>query len=173
MSGPVSKNDAPDIRLETDAAPGPVLAISPSREAKVGTSTVRRALPQRHRRTVGPWCFADHFGPTGPDHGLSIGPHPHNGLHTVVWQQQLDGIDVHQAVFISHTTERGELVRISSQFVADPTHPSLHFHRLAVAAQLWSVRVTRDYRAVGLVQGATITWFWIGDHKAFDRTFPS
>ena len=42
MSGPVSKNDAPDIRLETDAAPGPVLAISPSREAKVGTSTVRR-----------------------------------------------------------------------------------------------------------------------------------
>jgi len=58
------------------------------------------------------------------------------------------------------------------QFVADPTHPSLHFHRLALAAQLWSVRVTRDYRAVGLVQGNTITWFWIGNHKAFDRTFP-
>ncbi len=58
------------------------------------------------------------------------------------------------------------------QFVADPTHPSLHFQRLAVSAQLWSVRITRDYRAVGLVQGTTITWFWIGDHKAFDRAFP-
>jgi hypothetical protein len=58
------------------------------------------------------------------------------------------------------------------QFLADPTHPSLHFHRLAVAPQLWSVRITRDYRAVGLIQGATITWFWIGDHRAFDRMFP-
>ena len=23
---------------------------------------VRRALPTRHRRMVGPWCFLDHFG---------------------------------------------------------------------------------------------------------------
>jgi hypothetical protein len=58
------------------------------------------------------------------------------------------------------------------QFRTDPAHPSLHFHRLATAPQLWSVRITRDYRAVGLVQGSTITWFWIGDHKAFDRDFP-
>ena len=58
------------------------------------------------------------------------------------------------------------------QFLSDPTRPSLHFHRLAVSAQLWSVRVTRDYRAVGLVQGNSITWFWIGDHGAFERTFP-
>ena len=58
------------------------------------------------------------------------------------------------------------------QFLVNPTHPSLHFHRLAVDARLWSVRITRDYRAVGLVQGTTITWFWIGDHKRFDQTFP-
>jgi redox-sensitive bicupin YhaK (pirin superfamily) len=70
-----------------------VLEISPSRAATVGTSTVFRALPQRHRRTVGAWCFADHFGPTGPGDGLSIGPHPHNGLHTVTWL--LEGELVH------------------------------------------------------------------------------
>jgi hypothetical protein len=58
------------------------------------------------------------------------------------------------------------------QFIADPTHPSLHFHRLDVDPQLWSVRITRNHRAVGIVQGDTVTWFWIGDHKAFDRTFP-
>ena len=57
------------------------------------------------------------------------------------------------------------------QFLADPAHPGLHFHRLATAPQLWSVRITRGYRAVGLVRGATITWFWIGDHEAFDREF--
>jgi redox-sensitive bicupin YhaK (pirin superfamily) len=64
---------------------GPVVEISPSREATVGTTTVRRALPQRPRRTVGAWCFADHFGPTGADHGIAIGPHPHTGLQTVTW----------------------------------------------------------------------------------------
>jgi len=58
------------------------------------------------------------------------------------------------------------------QFLADPTHPSLQFHRLAVNAELWSVRITRDYRAVGLQKGSTITWFWIGNHRAFDRAFP-
>jgi len=57
-------------------------------------------------------------------------------------------------------------------FVANPAHPSLRFHRLTGYAELWSARITRDYRAVGLVHGDTITWFWIGDHKAFDQTFP-
>ncbi len=58
------------------------------------------------------------------------------------------------------------------RFEANPAHPSLHFHRLAVDSELWSVRVSRDYRAVGLVTGNTITWFWIGNHEEFDRTFP-
>src|SRR5438093_5547097 len=43
----------------------------------------------------------------------------HNGLRTVVWEQQLDGIAVFEGVFISHTSRRGELVSISSQFVQD------------------------------------------------------
>ena len=57
---------------------------------------MRRALPQRQRRTVGAWCFADHFGPdpdgrSGPP---AIGPHPHCGLHTVTWL--LEGELVHR-----------------------------------------------------------------------------
>ena len=59
------------------------------------------------------------------------------------------------------------------RFRANPAHPSLHFHRLASYPDLWSVRVTRDYRAVGLVEGNAITWFWIGNHKAFDLEFPT
>ena len=45
------------------------------------------ATPQRHRRTVGPWCFEDHMGPTEvtPTRGLDVGPHPHIGLQTVTW----------------------------------------------------------------------------------------
>src|SRR3954464_12650000 len=85
MSGPVSNKDAPETTDAPSPPPSPVVEISPGREATVGTTTVRRALPQRSRRTVGPWCFADHFGPAGPRSGPSIGPHPHTGLHTVTW----------------------------------------------------------------------------------------
>ena len=57
-------------------------------------------------------------------------------------------------------------------FAADPSHPGLHFERLFNDPRFWSVRITRSYRAVGVLQGDTITWIWIGDHKAFDRDFP-
>jgi redox-sensitive bicupin YhaK (pirin superfamily) len=57
-----------------------------SREAVVGDTRVRRALPQRGRRTVGAWCFADHMGPLASEATpTGIGPHPHTGLHTVTW----------------------------------------------------------------------------------------
>jgi len=64
-----------------------LIEISGSRESMVGKTTVRRALPQRHRRTVGPWCFEDHMGPTevSPGGGIDVGPHPHIGLQTVTW----------------------------------------------------------------------------------------
>lgn len=51
---------------------------------------IRRALPTRQRRTVGAWCFLDHFGPLdvpdvrdGP--GMRVGPHPHIGLQSFTW----------------------------------------------------------------------------------------
>lgn len=70
----------------TPAVPGAV-TVTASRTATVGNTLVRRALPLRSRRTVGPWCFADHMGPTpvSPTQPFSVGPHPHIGLHTVTW----------------------------------------------------------------------------------------
>jgi redox-sensitive bicupin YhaK (pirin superfamily) len=64
-----------------------VLEITPARVADVAGHQVRRALPRRGRRTVGAWCFADHFGPVPADEtvALGIGPHPHMGLQTVTW----------------------------------------------------------------------------------------
>ena len=49
--------------------------------------TIRRALPTRERRMVGPWCFLDHFGPVDvrEGQGMRVGPHPHIGLQTVTW----------------------------------------------------------------------------------------
>ena len=44
----------------------------------------------------------------------------HNGLHTVVWEQQVDGIPIFEGLLISHTTKNGELVSIGSYFVPYP-----------------------------------------------------
>lgn len=84
MSGPVTAQDAlPDPGCGTPHAPE--VELLPSRDAMVGGVAVRRALPKRQRRTVGAWCFADHFGPVGLPLSMQVGPHPHMGLQTVTW----------------------------------------------------------------------------------------
>jgi redox-sensitive bicupin YhaK (pirin superfamily) len=93
MSGPISEVDAePDEA--TAPTPTRVFDVLPARVADVSGTRVMRALPRRARRTVGAWCFLDHFAPTGPvDPPSMIGPHPHIGLQTVTWL--LDGETLH------------------------------------------------------------------------------
>jgi redox-sensitive bicupin YhaK (pirin superfamily) len=75
----------------------PVHEVLESRAFEVGDGTeVRRLVPQRRLRTVGAWCFADHYGPdevTGAA-GMQVPPHPHMGLQTVSWL--LEGAIVHR-----------------------------------------------------------------------------
>lgn len=56
-------------------------------------------------------------------------------------------------------------------FMKDCGHPSLRFKKLGGDEDVWSVRVTLDIRAVACRAGDTVTWFWIGTHKEFDRLF--
>lgn len=53
----------------------------------------------------------------------------------------------------------------------NPFHPSLHFKCINREEDIWSVRITRGYRAVGILEGDTVTWFWIGRHDAYERFF--
>jgi len=89
MSGPLTEQDAAVAGPAAVAVEARVLERLPSRAAEVSGLQVRRALPRRGRRTVGAWCFADHFGPVGPEAaGVRVGPHPHIGLQTVTWLLQ-------------------------------------------------------------------------------------
>ena len=36
---------------------------------------------------------------------------------------------------------------------------------------MWSVRLTRSYRALGILEGDTVTWFWVGGHDNYERQF--
>jgi quercetin 2,3-dioxygenase len=41
--------------------------VTSARLARVGDIEVRRLLPLRKRRSVGAWCFIDHYGPESLD----------------------------------------------------------------------------------------------------------
>jgi redox-sensitive bicupin YhaK (pirin superfamily) len=65
---------------------GPATEVFESRPNDVGGILVHRAMPQHGRRTIGAWCFLDRFGPVDVAHStMTVGPHPHIGLHTVTW----------------------------------------------------------------------------------------
>ena len=49
----------------------------------------------------------------------------------------------------------------------DPFHPSLHFY--CVRNTMRSVRVDDNYRALGIMDGDTITWLWIGAHRGYEE----
>ena len=93
MSGPVTTADCPDAAGSDEPEP-PVVEVLAGRAAEVGGMPVTRVLPKRARRTVGAWCFVDHFGPADVgEAAMNVGPHPHIGLQTVTWL--LDGEVVH------------------------------------------------------------------------------
>ncbi|WP_117190772.1 pirin family protein [Rhizobium terrae] len=57
------------------------------RTSDIGGFSVRRALPTRQRRLVGPFIFFDRMGPAllRADEALDVKPHPHIGLSTVTY----------------------------------------------------------------------------------------
>lgn len=56
-----------------------------------------------------------------------------------------------------------------SLFRENPGHPSLQFKKVHAVEPVYSVRVTLSHRAVGLLEGDEVTWFWIGSHDDYDR----
>jgi len=57
----------------------------------LGGFCVKRILPSKELKSIGPWVFFDHMGPAtfNPGEGVNVRPHPHIGLATVTYL--LDG----------------------------------------------------------------------------------
>lgn len=71
----------------------------------LGDFKVRRTLPSRPRRMVGPFIFVDQFGPARlpPGRGMDVRPHPHINLATVTYLfegeiEHRDSIGSHQVI---------------------------------------------------------------------------
>lgn len=48
-------------------------------------------------------------------------------------------------------------------------HLSLRLKKVHADRSIYAVRITRDYRAVGVQKEESIIWFWIGSHEEYDR----
>ena len=54
-------------------------------------------------------------------------------------------------------------------FAANPNHTGLDFKRVGQRSPVYSVRVGIGYRALGVLTGDAIVWFWIGPHHEYDQ----
>jgi hypothetical protein len=52
-------------------------------------------------------------------------------------------------------------------FLQNPRHPSLNFKK--IAGNIYSARITLNYRAVGVLEGNEIIWIWVGSHAEYDK----
>ncbi|GIJ44502.1 hypothetical protein Val02_13880 [Virgisporangium aliadipatigenens] len=143
--------------------------LLPGHDVPLGRyTTVRRLLPQRTRRTVGAWCFVDHFGPddVAGRPGMRIGPHPHTGLQTVTWLVEgeilhRDSTGSRQVIVPGQlnvmTSGRG--ISHSEESPAD--HPPL-LHGL----QLWvALPESARHREPGFAHHATLPVVEVGDAR--------
>ena len=135
MSGPVDTPPTPGGAVPE----APVAEVVDARVADVGGLQVRRALPRARRRTVGAWCFVDHFGPLAveADGGLDIGPHPHTGLSTVTYL--LDGQVLHRdSVGSEQVIRPGQLnLMTAGRGVSHAEEPTGRYAGTMHGVQLW------------------------------------
>lgn len=84
-------------------------------------------------------------------------------------------------IVISHTTKRfrvlfAELPADVRQLAlkayrlwrTNPFHNSLQFKPIHATQPIYSVRINRNCRAVGIRNGQVLIWFWIGPHADYD-----
>jgi redox-sensitive bicupin YhaK (pirin superfamily) len=87
---------APEPRILNGSSTPLVSAIVDARMRELGGVSIRRILPFRGGRGVGPFVFFDHMGPTTftAGNGVDVPPHPHIGLATLTYL--LEGEIVHR-----------------------------------------------------------------------------
>jgi len=54
-------------------------------------------------------------------------------------------------------------------FVQNPYHPGLRFKKIHPVREIYSVRVSLGYRALGVRENDDMIWFWIGTHSDYDK----
>ena len=82
----IERNDT-ELDCQVNQGCDAIEMIIQPRETDLGEFSVKRVLPTRARKMVGPWIFFDHMGPAqfAPGQGVNVRPHPHINLATVTY----------------------------------------------------------------------------------------
>jgi len=51
----------------------------------------------------------------------------------------------------------------------EPYHASLNYKQIHAIKPIYSVRIGFSYRALGVLSGETVVWFWIGSHEQYNN----
>jgi hypothetical protein len=54
-------------------------------------------------------------------------------------------------------------------FQLNPAHPGLRFKMVHSDPAIYSARVGISYRALAVLEGDEVIWFWIGSHADYDK----
>lgn len=152
----MSWHDCPEAQCRSSTAEiDPVEMVIVSRTRDLGGFEVRRALPSRQRRMVGPFVFLDQMGPSDlpPGAGLDVRPHPHIGLATVTY------------LF------RGEILHRDSLDTVQPIRPGEVNWMTAGRGIVHSERTPPEHRT----KGAKLFGIqaWVALPKAAEETEPA
>lgn len=139
MSSVSNLDPAPDS-LPLRASVVRAVDVIEARKAAIGDGTeVRRLLPRRELRTIGAWCFLDHYGPddTSAGVGMRVPPHPHIGLQTASWL--FDGLVLHRdSIGTEQLIRPGELnLMTSGRGIAHSEESPAGRPALLHGVQLW------------------------------------
>lgn len=77
--------EVPDCNDDTQC--DPVALVLTPKAHDIGAFEVKRALPSRRQRMIGPFIFFDQMGPVvfEGDQAMDVRPHPHIGISTITW----------------------------------------------------------------------------------------
>ena len=55
------------------------------------------------------------------------------------------------------------------RFKENPQHRSFRFKHVHAIRPIYAARVGLGHRALGIIEGDVIVWFWIGTHAEYDH----
>lgn len=77
----------PEHPCRVNEGEGKIKMLIQPKQKDLGGFSVRRSLPTKGCRSIGPWVFFDHMGPAEfkAGEGINVRPHPHINLATVTY----------------------------------------------------------------------------------------
>lgn len=133
------------------------------RTVKLTTRTgidIQRTLPNARKRTIGAWCFVDHFGPTPQEDAMVVAAHPHTGLQTATWL--LEGLVEHRdSLGTIQTIAPGQLNLMTAGRGISHSELSVAAGSNLHAVQLWiALPEASRHMAPAFQQVSNVPQFW-------------